>query len=55
MVQAAGVQADIRCISELGGLTSSVITSITVQNPHQERWGVDRYEAQHPPCRHRGC
>lgn len=28
----SGVQADIRCISELGGLASSAITSITVQN-----------------------
>ena len=28
----SGVQADIRCISELGGVVTSVITSITVQN-----------------------
>ena len=28
----SGVQADIRCISELGGTATSVITSITVQN-----------------------
>ena len=28
----SGVQADIRCISELGGTVTSVVTSITVQN-----------------------
>ena len=28
----SGIQADIRCISELGGVVTSVITSITVQN-----------------------
>ena len=28
----SGVQADIRCISELGGQATSAITSITVQN-----------------------
>ena len=28
----SGVQADIRCISELGGTATSVVTSITVQN-----------------------
>ena len=28
----SGIQADIRCISELGGTVTSVVTSITVQN-----------------------
>ena len=28
----SGLQADIRCISELGGKVTSAITSITVQN-----------------------
>ena len=28
----SGIQADIRCICELGGTVTSVITSITVQN-----------------------
>ena len=28
----SGIQADIRCICELGGTVTSVVTSITVQN-----------------------
>ena len=28
----SGLQADIRCISELGGVVTSVVTSITIQN-----------------------
>ena len=28
----SGLQADIRCISELGGMVTSVVTSITIQN-----------------------
>ena len=28
----SGLQADIRCISELGGTATSAVTSITVQN-----------------------
>ena len=28
----SGVQADMRCISQLGGVAASAVTSITVQN-----------------------
>ena len=28
----SGLQADIRCITELGGMVTSVVTSITIQN-----------------------